>query len=339
MFEDYEFTIVAVVNMVVGLLSFVACCFTMLLIFMLKKWKFFSQRLILYLTITAMLISLANIVNRVDFSENPTEAVTGVCIFGGFLTQVTAWMTLCSNASITVYLFLCTMFQISTEKYEVLYVLFIFGFPFLFNWIPFIRESYGQAGVWCWIRSFDTANCKVLVFGKWLQFGLLYIPAYLILAILIIFYILIIAKVYQQRKLLTGSNNPQAKKVLRKAVNEVLSLLAYPLIYFVLALPLLVNRIYSSANPEEPSLVLWYLAALMFPLQGVCTGLIFTLSTVICRRTTWAELRSRTELKSRPDSRHKVSEYPMKADEVSDSAAFTVHRQHATIDYNEYTTT
>ena len=157
--------------------------------------------------------------------------------------------------------------------------------------------------------------------------------------VLIILYILIIAKVYQQRKVLSGSNNPHANKVLRKVVNEVLSLVAYPLICFVLALPLLANRIYSSANASEPSLVLWYLAALTFPLQGACTGFIFTFSTVICRRTTWVELRSRTEMKSRSDTRHRVSEYPMKADEVSDSTAFTIHRQHPTIDNTNYTTT
>lgn len=339
-FEDYEFTIVAVVNMVVGLLSFIICCFTIVLIAALKKWQFFSQRLILYLTITAMLISLANVINRVDFTKNPTKALTGFCIFGGFLTEVTSWMILCSNTSITIYLFLRTMFNKNTEKCELLYVIFTFGFPFLFSWIPFINMSYGRAGVWCWIRSYDTVNCKTLVFGKWLQFGLLYIPLYGILPILIIVYILIIAKIYKQRKVLSGTDNPHANKVVRQMVSEVLSLVAYPLIYIVLTLPLLLNKINSSISPEEPSLTLWYLAAFTFPLQGACTGFIFTFSTVMCRRSTWMELRSRTEFMSQTESRHKITEYPMKADEVSDSAAFsTPPRPHRTIEYTEYTVT
>lgn len=336
-FDRYEYKIVAIVNMVVGLFSFIVCCFTIMLIVVLGRWKFFSQRLILYLTITALLISLANILNRVDFTGDPSEALTGFCIFGGFLTQVTVWMVLCSISSITIYLFARTMFNKNTEKFESLYVTFTFGFPFVFNWIPFINESYGRAGVWCWIRSFDQTTCEVLVFGKWLQFGLLYIPLYLILVVLIFLYILIIAKIYQKRKVLSGTDNPHANKVVRKMVSEVLSLIAYPLIYFVLSLPLLLNRIYTSASPTEPSLVLWYLSALTFPLQGACTGFVFTFSTVICRKMTWTELRSRTELKSRSEARHRVAEYPMKTDEISDSVAFsTIPRQHSMVDYTEY---
>lgn len=338
-FEDHEFTNVAVVNMVVGLLSFIICCFTIILIAVLKRWQFFSQRLILYLTITAMLLSLSNIINRVDFAKNPTTALTRFCIFGGFFSQVTSWMTLCSNTSITIYLFLRTMFKKNTEKYELLYVMFTFGFPFLFSWIPFINTSYGRAGVWCWIRSYDMINCKAFAFGKWLQFGLLYIPLYVLLAVLIVLYILIIAKIYRQRKVLSGTDNPHASKVVRKIMSEVLSLIAYPLIYFVLTLPLLLNRIHASINPEEPSLTLWYLAALTFPLEGACTGFVFTFNTLVCRRTTWIELRSQTgRTLSRKESQHKITEYPMKTDEVSDSAAFsTAHRPYYTIDYTEYT--
>lgn len=336
-FEYHEFTIVAIVNMVVGLLSFIICCFTILLIAVLKKWQFFSQRLILYLTITALLSSLANTINRVDFTEDPSDGSIGFCVFSGFLTQVTSWMILCSISSITFYLFMRVIVRKNTEKLEWVYVVYTFAFPFLFNWIPFINTSYGRAGVWCWIRSFDLRTCEVLVFGKWLQFSLLYIPLYCILAVLITLYVIIIVKIYRKRKVLTGIDNPHAKKVMRKVVNEIASLMAYPMIYFVLSLPLLVNRIYSSAYPMEPSLTLWYLAAITFPLQGACTGVIFTFNTVFCRRMTWVELRSRTSPMSRTETtQHKVTEYPMKTDEVSDSVAFTARTQHNSIDYVEY---
>jgi uncharacterized membrane protein len=336
-FEDYAFTIVAVVNMVVGFFSFITCCFTILLIAALKKWQFFSQRLILYLTITAMLISLANIINRVDFAQNPSDALIRFCIFGGFLTQVTSWMTLCSITSITVYLFLRTTFKKNTEKYEPLYVLFIFGFPFLFNWIPFINVAYGRAGVWCWIQSFDYTNCEELQVGKWLQFGLFYIPGYSILLVLIILYVLIIVKVCRQKKVHSAPNNPRntktdVNKVVRKMVNEVLTLAAYPVIYFLLTLPLVINRIYTTATPRQPSLFLWYLAVLAFPLMGACIGFTFTFNTMFRRRITWAELRSRTM--SRTDSNRRISTYPMKTDEMSDSAAIHASNRVFHTDYH-----
>lgn len=363
-FQRPEYTTVAIVSLLASVLSFVVCCFTIALILILNKWQFFSQRLILYLTLTALSFSLANIVNRVHIlstADSPSASMTNFCIFGGFLTQVTTWMGLCSIISITLYIFAGVVCDKNAERFEWAFLLFTFVFPLAFNWIPFIRTSYGNSGVWCWIRSFDLTTCEVLEFGKWLQYGLLYIPVYSVLFVLLLLYVVIIARIYQKRKLLTGGGaptNPRActisshdTTIVRKAMSEVFSLFIYPIIYTILSIPLLVNRLYSSAYPTQPSLALWYVSSLSSPLLGACTGLAFTFHTVLCRRPVWAELRAKTK---RRTSRRRVLEYPMRTNAVSDSATFSepltvpnalaisttslhnMGRQHSDIDYTKY---
>lgn len=345
---------VAVVSMSVALVSLVMCCLTLALMALLKKWQFFSQRLLLYLTIVTTLSSLANLLSPIAYIADttpPHDATVGVasseggggggggegfCAFAGFFTQVTTWMTLCSISSITLYLLVRTTCDRNTQRLEWLYAGLTFALPLLLNWIPFLSDSYGRDVVWCWIRSYNynynnnnnsDSGCTHNV-GKWLQLGLLYVPLYSVMLILVILYVVIIVTIFRRRRRLTGGDgNPHGRKVLRKIVSEVVSLMAYPVIYIVLCLPPLLNLIYSlAASSGGQSLVLLYLSGVAYPLQGACTGLTFLLHAVVCRRMTWAELRAAAVTGTQGGRRRESSSasckarvYPMKTDEVSDS--------------------
>ena len=160
-FDSQEYTNVAIVNTFVAVLSFISTLFVVVFILATKKWQFFSERLILYLTISAMLFSVANIINRVDFHGEKSSFYNGFCAFSGVMTQVTAWFCFMAYTSITLHLFFRSILNKSTEKYEWAYVFLIFVVPLLFNWIPFVSNLYGKAGVWCWISSFDLVRCSL----------------------------------------------------------------------------------------------------------------------------------------------------------------------------------
>ena len=216
LFNNHDFNNVAIINMTTACLSFLACSFVIVIIVILKVWEFFSQRLVIYLTITALLTAISAIIHRIDFYNQTSDFYKGFCIFTGFLTQVTSWMLLNSIIAITIFLFCRVMLKRNTDKYEMVYVFCIFLFPLVFNWIPFIHMSYGKAGVWCWIRSFNLETCQVHLFGLWLQFGLWYIPLYLTMTTLTIFYIIILVKIRKERKILTGINDISSKNELKK---------------------------------------------------------------------------------------------------------------------------
>ncbi len=329
--DKQEFTNVSILSLAISIVSFIAGILVIAFILLTKKWKFFGERLILYLTITALLFSAANTINRVDL-YGESSFLTGFCAFTGALTQVSSWMTFFAISSITFYLFFRTALNRNTERYEWVYILLTFFSPLLFNWIPFIHMLYGKSGLWCWIRSFDFANCEVILLGRWFQFSLLYIPAYLLLVVLLILYVIIIVKIVRMRRLEARKNDPNANKLTRKILSEVVSLLVYPFIYFLLSIPPLLNRIYSSVE-SNPNLFLWYISGIAFPMHGLFAAITFTVINTRRQNLTWANIRARV-MRGK-----KAVDYPMKPDEISDSMlvrkTLSTH-PHAAVKYTEY---
>ena len=125
--------------------------------------------------------------------------------------------------------------------------------PFTLYMDSFIHNSYGFAGVWCWIRNWkdDCATQKYLE-GIIEQFVLWYGPLFisLTLSVVAVFIILI---VLAQRAY--ANKNPENKGLYernqnKKAIKELLPLLAYPVIFYVLWLFPLINRIYNATSPN-----------------------------------------------------------------------------------------
>ena len=195
-------------------------------------------------------------------------------------------MLLLAITSITLYCSLLLYFNKKTEKYEFVYVFFIFIFPLLYTWIPFIKNSYGRSGAWCWIRSQDDV-CDTFLFGQWLQFSIWFVPLYVFMIILIVLYVMMVSKLYCVIRRL--SINDQAAMVQIKG--ELLQLIAYPLIYFLLNVFPFINRTYNLTH-AEPSLALWYFAAMANPTIGAWIALAFALDPATRKRLTWPEVRA-----------------------------------------------
>lgn len=300
---------VAAVAAVSGFVSLIASCFVIFIIVLFKKWQFFTQRLILYLAIVAAMKSSATILQRVDYDNQVSAFYNGFCIFGGFYSQVTSWMVLNVIITITVSLLVTAFSNKPPEKYEPLFLVLIFVVPFTFNWIPFIKQAYGRAGPWCWIRSVERVTCEGFTFGKVLQFTLFYVPLYAILLVLMTMYGIVLVKVHRNRKKWTGKFNPDAERLRKVTKRQILPLILFPLIYFFLYLPLLVNRIHDFVDPDNPNSALWFIAAALFPLEGGGVAIVFTLDPKTRRR-----LRAVSVKAALMDFRRssKVEEYPMR---------------------------
>ena len=276
-FNDPIYAKVAAVAAASGSISFLASCFVIFIIVLFKKWRFFTQRLILYLAISAALESLAFILQRTDYDNVETTHYNNFCIFAGFLSQVTAWMVLNSVISIMASLLLTAFTSKRAGRFEIVYTLLIFVFPLMINWIPFINTSYGRAGAWCWIRSKDDGTCQKLHFGQVLQLVLWYIPLYVIMFILIILYVIVLVKLHRTKRRWTGTFDQQGKKTQELMAQEMLSLIAYPLVFFLLNITPFINRIHNLADPQNPNIVLWFISAVLFPLQGGVIAIAFCL--------------------------------------------------------------
>ena len=285
-FNTYPYFVVTMLSAATALVSMFACLVVVVLVFALKKYYFFTQRLILYLSLAALLDAIS-IALRLQLLG---PEVPGLCMFTAFVDQITAWAELIAICCITLNLLLLVIYRLQTAKFELLFVFMIFIFPLTFNWIPFIKGAYWRAGAWCWIRS-KNDDCSRFVFGTVLRFILWWIPLYVILVTLIITYCVIIYHMRKKRHTWEGKYDPESTKLQKMMAKEVRPLLWYPLIYFVINIFPLINRIYDTISPE-PELALWILHAIFSPLQGGFIALAFTLDKETLKRLNRAQIRA-----------------------------------------------
>ena len=236
-----------------------------------------TERLMMYLIAASAIRSVVVMLQTtaVDYDEtDPTDH--GLCLFTGFLDQWTDWIILLNIQMILLHLFLQIFFKIGkTERncyhyyqrrIEVIFVLFPVLFPLLFSWIPFIHDTYGLAGAWCWIRKEDS-NCNEYQEGLIEQYALWFVWLFLFqifdcIALLIGYPISITLKVkdYRERKSLVGHHAP------------ALCLIGiYVVVYWISV----VNRLHRIISPVE-SIHLWIFHAIGAASAGFLSGVAFT---------------------------------------------------------------
>lgn len=299
----YE-AIIVNIRVTVACFSFLGSLFVILLIWLFKKYRFFTQRLILYLSIAALLSSTAYILGRVEYDPT-SQTLRRFCKAQGYWLFYTDWMVLLSFTCITVDLFLNVFTQQRTERLHWVYLGVSFLLPIGIACIPFIRHSYGLAGVWCWIRS-KNDDCSEFAFGNMLQFAVWYIPVYVIIFVQFTMYIAVRYKIRTQVRRWQGTYDPRNERQKKLLKEEVRPLLWYPTIYFVTSIFPFVNRVEYTVT-DHPLLSLYILHTISSPLPGALITLAYAMDRDTLRRLNWTDIKA--SLKYR--NTDVVTEYPV----------------------------
>ena len=288
-FDSSDYVTVAVISSSSALLSAMCCTAVIGLIFLLKKHSFFIQRLVLYLSLAALVNSLSIVLRLYRLGDQQQSEIEGLCIAAAFIDQTSMWSLFMAFTAITFTLLMSIIFHKSTVRLEGLYIVLIVFFPLSFNWIPFIDNTYGRAGAWCWIRNQNYEdNCTEHKFGTVLQLALWYIPGYVLLGILLMVYLVIVFSVVRQK--FSQSKKDDAET--RKLHEEVWPLLFQPIGVFILNIFPLTNKIYSTLISDDPIYTLWILHAIFSPLQGGYIALVYILDRATLRRLTYNNFRA-----------------------------------------------
>ena len=274
-FDTSDFIVVAACRSISGFISFFGSLFVICLILLYKKYLFFTQRLILYLSIASMLNGLSvGLQGAVYFPQTTQFKI--YCAITGFLDQTTIWSTLLAIGGITLDIYFKAVLN-RKNRWEIFYILVIFIFPFSFNWIPLIDSTYGLAGPWCWIKKYRSKNdCSTYEFGEALRYILYFIPVYAFVIALIITYIIIYIYIRKQRHRYHGNFDPERENYNKMMKKEVVPLIWYPIIYLILLIPPTVNRI-ADTVANELVVPLWYIHALLSPLQGGLICIVYAM--------------------------------------------------------------
>ena len=320
-FDTYPYVIVAAVSAGSAMVSALCCIFVIGLIFLLKKHYFFIQRIILYHCLAALFRSLSTILrlHRLGYQVEST-ALDTLCLISAFTGLVTQWVIIMNFFVITFILLMTAVFHKNVARLEGLYVVLIFIFPLTLNWIPFINNTYGRFGAWCWIRTINYDDCSEHHFGMILRIILWNVPFTSTIILLIPTYLFIIAYVARQRCSKHGKNmyDPEMDRLKKHLNEEVWPLLFFPFGVIFFNLFPVINGIYGSVS-VTPSYTLWILHAIFTPLQGGYTTLVYMLDRDTCKRLTYRNVKSTI---TRMDT---VREYFTEAGGISDSAVFDGH--------------
>lgn len=312
-FKEYnsqDYVAVAAVRAAVGAFSAV-CCLTMVVIIILhKKYRDFSQRLVLNLAITALIHSLSYTVARVNYRSD-LKLLDPYCYFGGFLNQYSAWIEVLALMCIVYHLIVGGLLGRPTNPSPRLQLVFWLGtyiLPLFWCWIPWIEHSYGTSGGWCGIRTMDE-NCKGYRFGQILQFVIWYIPLYILLFVTCFVAIAVAVKVRRDVHRWAGLYDEEIRTKRERIKTEIQPLLWFPFIYLILNTFSFIDRIYNIAEPDNPQIVLTFLHACTSPFRGAFVALVFTLASGITRQQ-WMQTLANCRDCYRQDNRWNVHEYP-----------------------------
>ncbi len=160
-----------------------------------RKYISMNMRLLISLQISAMLALLSGFMVVLKPYLTPNSAFW--CRVQSLMMQFFNWTTMIWILVIACWLFCCLVIPqvvvkrlhpASTILVEILFHLFVLVVSSLFTLLPATTESYGAAGLWCWILPTG--------FGATWQLAAYYIPLWIIIAVVTLIYGITIVHVF-----------------------------------------------------------------------------------------------------------------------------------------------
>ena len=278
-----------------GLVSVATCSVAVLAVLCSKPplYKLLTYRLALYQVIASLtlhaseglaLLQLYSRISQIDLT----------CIASGLLLEYCLWMKLLFVVCLTFHLFCFAVLNKNLQKLEPFYIAISTIFPIVPACIPLTTSSYGTAGAWCWIPEEKVSkNCSVESYrtGTIEEYTLWLGPVTIALALdniaVIAIFVTLLCRACNRKRsgdesryLLSQSQRLEPNK---EAFRQMLPLLAYPIIFFILNLIPLVRRIYEVAAHNN-MFILSLLHAILGPSWGFFSGLALIAHVCLIRR-------------------------------------------------------
>ena len=295
--------------------STLMCIVTIAIVLCLKLYKYFVYRLAIYQVVAALLFSMTVLIECLvvlNMNYRSTLFHSIACKTIAFLIQYTMWVKLLFTLCLVSHLFCLAVCLKNFVKLEVIYILLSVLFPLLHVWIPFIHNSYGIANAWCWIRNWND-NCPNRKYKEGIieQFVLWYGPLFVSLTVCLFMVIGILFVLTcracrhhetEAEPLMINQEQNRNKTVLK----QLLPLLAYPIVFYMLVLFPLIDRIYGAISSHGSyNLAMAHLVT--YRLLGFFSGLALLVHVTFLRKPHNYQM-------NRPSSVNKV---------VEDTAVYT----------------
>ena len=285
----------------VGTVSATFCLVALMLVVCLKLYKHFCHRLAAYQVTSSLFFCLACSAQMImiNYDRNP-GLYEPICEALACLLEYAVWVKMLAMLWLTFHLFSFTVCYASLRRAEVGCALIVVLSPLLFVWIPFVNGAYGVAGAWCWIKNWN-GDCESSKFptGEIEQYGLMYVPAFMSLvgAVLLIVIMFIVMLCRLKRSPSSLELQPLVSDTKRKrALKELLPLVAYPVLFCLFLFPPFINRVYCDIG--KANMAMFMASSVTIAILGVFASLTLILHVLVLK---WPRTSSSTTIHA-PDA-------------------------------------
>lgn len=267
-------------------IAILACLVTIVFIFATKQYRFFVNRLVLYLMIISFFWSLTIMAETIPVTHDATLSQVKVrqgwestCAAIGFITQVMESAKILMVCWIVLYLLLLVVFKYnaSTSNHEAMGLVSISVLPLVVDWLPYKWNRYGLSGLWCWIRLTDD-YCHNIWAGVGLMLAVEYVPV--LLAIIFTFVSFLIIVVALCRRAYRTEIRWKWMFVYKKGLEEATALMVYPCVYAIIFMFRVIHRIFyivQVTNSTPPTYTLWLAHSGAMGIGGILIPLFYIL--------------------------------------------------------------
>uniref|UniRef100_A0A1X7UQJ8 G-protein coupled receptors family 2 profile 2 domain-containing protein n=1 Tax=Amphimedon queenslandica TaxID=400682 RepID=A0A1X7UQJ8_AMPQE len=276
--------------------SFLSCLFIIgmiVILILLQRYKFFTQRLSLYLAITAFGYSASNSVDFTSYYAPTNTIALYYCRIIGYVQTNAIMFFYMATAVIMIVVFIEVTCKRATDQMEVLFVFLIFGLPLLITWIPFVTDDYGPLGSACWFTLVDMETCEISTTGVILIIAIYFVPTKLIMIIVSLLLLVTLIFVKRQRKVAKMQREQENRHQMRKQLEtELRPLMTYPVIVLVANLLAFAAFLAMSFDGENFYVrVMSIIIFALFPLQGAFITIAYAMKSDTRRKLKPRELK------------------------------------------------
>ena len=297
MFSEAEVNTIIYTKIGVATLSFVACLGTLLLMCWRRVWNTLVDRLKLYLTVVALVLSFMYICQVLPVKSHTTGNGTATvarsedwnraCKGFAFLLQYTNWVLLLMISWMIVFLLWCAHALGKSHDFikskrriclDVAAIVASLVFPLLFMWMPFATDNYGLAGLWCAIIITKEDNCSegTLFPGLGYDIGLWYGPAIGVALLCTVGLIIVIHQFWVYHKI-NGFTQEMTKTIV-KGISPATYLIIYNVINCINTASVIHRNVNSS---NKVNYHLYVTQAVTGPSRALAVPVAFVLSHLI----------------------------------------------------------
>eukprot|EP00731_Ephydatia_muelleri_P013156 Em0007g466a len=267
---------------VVNSVSIFVCVVAAILVVRLKLYKTLVYRLALYQVLSALVMSSVGAMQGVliNYDESPT--IYGrVCTAIGLLLTYTEWMKLLFTTWVTFHLFCFAVLHKNLKKLEVLYVVTSLLVPALIAIVPLVTHAYGLSsdGDVCYIYA-NTSVAFIERLALWDGPAMLMLIAASISMVVVV--IKLASQVCRRSKYEPITDGDQYWK----ALNQLFPLAAFPILFFIFEIPILIYHLYATqhSTPNEAMLISIAVCFALWSASSGATVIIHISVARICGR-------------------------------------------------------